>query len=1188
MTIFIYICIIVGLVVSGIALFLEHKFSGRFFGRTLSQWVCRTRGRDDEISAEKLKQVRKRLEALAHDVLKHRLLGLHSLLEEMRPYYDPVRQALPPEERRNPTPEQDMAFRDEFFRICGIKLSAEDRLWTKWFQAFQEIAQYTGKFVSTLPADPMFAVASLTMIELRRILVRFVRTERSWQVMSKRFLHLTTGEFTKVYPEVLNLADACRMIVDPEAIVRSAVAEVSSQAQRSEALGCVRVLGVCKGRYLCAAPQKTLTMSLVRLLDNALCVGKSAAVEALYLTDDFTGATSLLFKVYDESERIPATSEYGMGMRGVRQSLEAFEGGVQFRPDNRDAFKKCAVVSISASPYRDMRVTKLRPVVVVAFGAFCFMTLVVFLGCVLFIIGGPPVQFAGEGTSIVEFSVAVGETLDIPLCTGGRNVRAEITAVNSACSADNCTFGHALEAVQPCSSGLKKSGCSGVFHWTPTFEDGQRQGRNYEILIACIADGPPRSEDARRIRVLVTRPNSAPQILLAQVINETRGETHYVKSDQTIKVGVTDELHLRVLAGDADADVISYQLKLPDGKILSSSDGQFDLKSSWSMFATSTFELSVTDNVSPPITMPIVLEADALRPIELQRIEILSSNSAMRIACDGTGESHVCHLPARSVNEITMRIAFDPLQPKIRPLLQMQLADNRSVGARLVRAHGTIGEETRVGDQWEFYLKQNQQIVAITELTNIERSSVPGVYHFTFRILTNVASSESFAMNQVLTVSVDELSHRMPEARSFVIFSYLSESQSPLSFSSRHIQLTEFDAEEDARYAASSIWVYANNVSRTMGTPKVRRIACQTPEFSQAFDTTGVRTLKNAWRLDFKLKRGCIPGLAPSLAGKQRLCTATLEFGDESLSEDIWIMLEDRACSPRIESLTLAPDAEDSPAGAISWRFRIVDTDGDLLPEHIAVQGNSKIQIDIVESSHVFGDVYLGELRMAHNCQVRSDARIELIATDNAGLSVRKPIPIPQNCPPLVNVASGETRFTVEEGAVLSIPLLHAPDVTPVLTTRFGQIQNDTFTWRASCSYGKGPHVVEIASLSDSRYGEPLRLELFLHCQPRFSFSLDGAPLASDMSVGIHPGQKRRLALSTDYELDDLEIIPQMHGILPRISISIVEEYPTYQMELECNEAGISEELRIQILSAEGAGVTRVEPIVIPIQCLEE
>ena len=91
----------------------------------------------------------------------------------------------------------------------------------------------------------MFAVASLTMIELRRILVRFVRTERSWQVMSKRFLHLTTGEFTKVYPEVLNLADACRMIVDPEAIVRSAVAEVSSQAQRSEALGCVRVLGVC-------------------------------------------------------------------------------------------------------------------------------------------------------------------------------------------------------------------------------------------------------------------------------------------------------------------------------------------------------------------------------------------------------------------------------------------------------------------------------------------------------------------------------------------------------------------------------------------------------------------------------------------------------------------------------------------------------------------------------------------------------------------------------------------------------------------------------------------------------------------------------------------------------------------------------------------------------------------------------
>ena len=59
------------------------------------------------------------LECLAHDVLKHRLLGKHTLIEEMQQYYGGSgKKKL---DFRAISPEKDVAFRDEFFSAVRDK-----------------------------------------------------------------------------------------------------------------------------------------------------------------------------------------------------------------------------------------------------------------------------------------------------------------------------------------------------------------------------------------------------------------------------------------------------------------------------------------------------------------------------------------------------------------------------------------------------------------------------------------------------------------------------------------------------------------------------------------------------------------------------------------------------------------------------------------------------------------------------------------------------------------------------------------------------------------------------------------------------------------------------------------------------------------------------------------------------------
>ena len=80
-----------------------------FIGPTITKWVETKRTHQDAQSAASLKRVRKLLEILAHDVLKHRLLGLISLDQELKKSE---------QNQGHITKEQLDDIRDEMFRLC--------------------------------------------------------------------------------------------------------------------------------------------------------------------------------------------------------------------------------------------------------------------------------------------------------------------------------------------------------------------------------------------------------------------------------------------------------------------------------------------------------------------------------------------------------------------------------------------------------------------------------------------------------------------------------------------------------------------------------------------------------------------------------------------------------------------------------------------------------------------------------------------------------------------------------------------------------------------------------------------------------------------------------------------------------------------------------------------------------------
>ena len=1176
----VYFGTIIGLILSLVILVFMHRHSGRFLGHTLSQWVAQTRKKQDEISADKLLHVRKLLECLAHDVLKHRLLGLHSLFEEMQQYYGGSgKKKL---DFRAISPEKDVAFRDEFFRLCGIKARPEERLWTRFSDAFKEIYHYTGKRLALPMVDPMFSAAFKVLVELRRAMVWLVNTDSMWAKSSVHFYKILSLDYVSVYPATLALAASCRMEIDPNAMIQGAIEAVAAQTNRADIANRIRIYRCDGDRLLCDAPMRTLTMCMTRLLDNALEQSRNVAIEAAFLTDEFTGVSKLIIKVYDESEGLPATADEGMGMRGVRQNLEAFSGGIAYRSEVRDSFKKAAVLSISASRFEPVVETKLRRSMVVEFIAVAAVNVAIFLICFANVIGGPPVEFAGKGTDIVEFYAEVGKELAIPLCTGGRNVRAEVRAENIACVAEQCTLARVLEELEPCKKSINDPECPGVLRWTPQFSDGQRQGRNYELSIDCIADGPPPSEDTRRIRVRVLRPNSAPKIAFVQIINDTKGTMHYLtKRGEMTRVDVNDKLRLRVLANDADADIIMYRLRSPDGTVVVSTDGTFDLSPKWSAFATSTFELEISDNIAASLSFNIVLAADKLHPIEIVNADIVTSTTSVRLPCDGTPEARVCRVPDRNINELRIIVRFDPLQSRIRPVVAFQVSDNHGIDLRYIRQYSNKTGETQLGDQWEVYSKSTQQLIAVVELTNIEKLPSANDYAFTFRMLSNVHSSENSSF--AVYANVSDLSDRMPAAKSLFIFAFAQQKSSKYVFTSQHLQLREYEAEQDAQYAEDGTWIYPVEGEKLRQEPVVDRIDCQTPEFASAFETPSIQNLKNAWRIDFKLKRGCIPGLAVSLPAKERLCTAHIGFGNRPPEKEIWIMLDARQCAPRIDELALVAQGTDD--STYRYAFTIVDTDGDLSKNKIQVLGNAPHEIAFGSGSHALGDVYRGEIRIKSDCDFSEITPLTLVATDETGRTTQKVIALPQVCPATIDTEDGRKFFEVSEGTLMEIPIVAENDAKLLLKSNFGRIENGAFRWLASCSYGAGPHRIEIRDALHPN-AHPIEIEIELRCMPRLSVSIDDAPIQLDIPFDIAPNTEHRVKIS-GVDAEQFEFNLASSALYPSLRLTESIQDGVYGLGVACaSQEETQESIQIQVVPKDPAKYIHPDPIVMTFRCL--
>ncbi|MBQ9244570.1 MAG: hypothetical protein IJ165_15330 [Proteobacteria bacterium] len=1175
---FSYITAVVMTLLCGGLLVVILLHSGRFYGQTLSAWIDRSRRRKDEYTAEVMRKIRKHLEALAHDVLKHRILGLASLISEIKSETDNGRNI-----QELPEPRLE-AYRGEFFRLCGLKAHSEERLWNRWIDCFRDIYKYVSRNIIVPFADPMFSAPSRELMLLRSTMAMTVDREQSHTSFVESVIRLRFENCVDVYPKVLELAQACQMVIEPGQIVRKAIDAVAAQTKRADIAEHVHVFHEVDEKLLCPAASRTLVMCLTRLLDNALEIG-DAAVDVVLDVDSFTGISTLIFKIYDTEENIPKPNEYGMGIRGIRQSISGFEGGFQYRAEAREIYKKAAILSFPVSEYQEMAVSHVSWYSRLAAGVATVVLFALSVIGLFYVIGGPPVQFAGKGESIVEFSATVGETLEIPLCSGGRNVRAEVENVNDACIADNCTFGHILQSLAPCARSLNDPGCAGEIRWTPSFDDGQRQGKNYELVVRCIAEGPPAGEDIQRIRVLVTRPNSEPKLILTQLVNETRGELIHLTKDRSAKVGVTDRLMLRVTASDADADVLTYRLHSPDGSVKVSSNGIFWLEQSWSSFATSVFELEVTDNIAPPVREKITLEADMLHAIELRAMGFRKTGSAVREACEGTSESRVCHLSDAKLNTLDVQLWFDPLQRRVRPIIDVLPYDIQNFEIRCINCSGS---ETQTGSVWEIYSRQTHQLLAFFELINIEKMQTEGLYTFTFK-LNSTPMTQVFA-NLAIHLNVSEYTRRMPSLNAFVIFSRNSNTYAPVSFSSRHLSLREYERAEDEVYARASTWIYSTQGDRSTEAPRFGEIVCQTPEFAAAFEKPQVRSVNNAWKVDFALRRGCIPGLRMDLPGKQRLCAVDVQFGGDQVQSDaIWLMLEARSCAPQIESLSLVSTREERAENKFKWRFRIIDTDGDLPLQSIDVAGLDLYALDVAESYGIAGNSYMGMLEVNASCtdMAFQNPKVVLRAHDSDNNKVEKHLQIQPNCPPLVSTPGGRTEYRVDDHQHLSIPLHHDSDVKLQLLSRFGSLSESGFDWDASCVYGKGPHRIEIRTEAATRFGRPLVLSVSVdHCQPHFDLFVDEEALGSGSQIILPAGESHEIRLVSEQDVLDTETFWLKSF---KVSEGFISEKSELQngwlFSLTCAQPDSFGQLEIVIGSTEDG---ELEPIRLPLHCVGE
>ncbi len=1142
-----------------------------YLGPTLAQWIEKQRTKGDATNAANLRRVRKLLEILAHDVLKHRLLGMVSLSEE-------VKNVKKQDGSYELTNDQLDGVREEMFRLCGVKSAPEERLWKKWGKTFWEIRKIAHFYLVAPHIDPMLMDTTRAMIKLRSMFHLFVSKDKAKAVTPEAIEALHLEKCGNIYQQILELAAACRMVIEPEIIIKQAIDMLSVQTGRADALKRIHMQNVPKGRWLCTAAPQTIAMCLMRVIDNALTVGGDVLIQCELSSDDFTGAQFLIFRTYDESDKLPEPSQYGLGLRGVLHEMNEFEGGFRFRLDSKDKYKKAAILSLPVFDYLPIQPKKKSHKYLSIFVIISIFLISLFVFCVARITGGLPVEFAGEGTSVIEFPVNVGHELVIPLCTGGSNVHASVTMdQNAACWQDNCSLYAVLESLQACSQSMNHPDCPGELRWKPQFEDGKRQGKSYELTVNCISDGPPASKDSKNIRILVSRPNTAPELINIIVDNATTGEKTSI-SGRPVKVGAADRLTIRALAVDSDSDVIQYKLKLPNGTIVTSYDGAFQIEPEWSEFAIWNAEIEITDTIAPPIKMPVQLRATTFHPIELREVSVWQPQSNTYTPCYSFVDNHhVCNLVDQPSNDIRVSAWFDPLQKVIAPQFELYEGENTQHAIRYISANNKSRPGHQSGDRWEIYDKLTNEVKARAELTYIEKTNVPGVYEFIFNILTNNIERSQFPF----TLFIRDASQKLPENATFLLFNFEPLSRSDVVFATKHVQLREYESENDASEASASAAFYSVLNAKDLK-PSFGNFACNNPAFENAFEPIAFKKSATGWLVEFKLKPGCIHGLNSKLDARERLCSLELFLDPEKKqSETIWVTLEDRKCTPKIENLELSSTQDQLSQNLFRWQFKIFDPDGDLSQDQIQLTGRTSTSLFL--ESGIDNATYFGIAAVQGNC-LKAFVPPVLQARDQSGLIAEANLSAQLSCEPLVTLSDPKTDFFVNDGERIKLPLVFDADVTPHVQTRLGRIENDAFVWDATCRYGEGPLPVVINGDSETRVGAPLRFTLNVRqCKPNFNIRSDNEILNTARPLIIPIEASRTITLSSSNL--DLSQYTYM-TVLDRESsdLSIRTDASAWSTVVSCSNSPSQNMLRL-FIKKDGSDPTNIDNI--EIRCIE-
>jgi hypothetical protein len=1133
------------------------------YGRPLSGWIRKHRRDPTQEETRALLAVRKVLSTLAHDVLKHRLLGLVSLVQSLdAPAVstdgEPAwavggAQALEEDPTASTSGGGDLwaELRQELLRLCGARAAPRDRLWTRWGEAFVEVRRISGGKVAHPWIDARFRRADLTLKKLRDLIHAFIAGEREVALSAERIRRLGLDRIGDVHGDILALAEGCRPQLSPERVVQRALSALSALADRAGATDRVEVTIAADGEFLADLPPRLISTCLERFLDNALRLSAPGAPLALRVDleqDDLLGDDVLIFRVLDGIPQVPRAEDFGAGLREMQRALAEFDCGMSFDRLHDPAltergFVKEArlTVAVRRSEPLDRGSRAWGPLIKV-WAPLALLWVAVGALSVARVLGGAPVKFAGGGDPVVEFRTEVGQALQFPLCEGGSDPRVEVVLEHGeACSQPGCRLSEAIGALAGCAQRLSDPRCPGVFTWTPAFEEGSRRGTSYELLVTCRAFGPPASEDTRRIRLVVNRPNTGPRLDAVQL----QGEDEVLlplESGQPMKVAAASRLVLIASANDADGDALRFTLTPaphPGGvtpsinpiQVYQASSGYARLvldEIPWSPDGTFVANLLVSDDSAEPVAFDLRLEAARLRPVRLEKFDLRATaatpGSGQAVSCvGGDGDSDgddspptdtgrerrsflMCQLGEQRQYQAALSVWFDPLLDRVEERLSITAADESTVDVIAPpRAARALSDPLtpQAGQTWQIQARGTQKTLARLRLSEVPLGPKAGPRRYTFDL--DVAEySTGDPQAWTLLVSLDEASERTHPMRFVLVLTRVGQGSS-LKVTTNQVKLYEYEHEHDAFRARETVNVMllnADTPSRTLATPILE---CGSPELTKAFESPYLdRISANAWRLHLSLRPGCIEGLggpqSPLGNPTARTCRVELNTTDGKERAQVDVRVEDRLCRPLIQRLDLADPSIDTYAEGdpLSWLIEITDPDGDLLPQDVTLKAppDFKLTLNKLKSSPstklhgtISGHALCGEAAQTLSIEVR----------DRSGLIVTRSLSAPTRCQPTLTTDGGQTLFEVTEGQRLTIPILGAPDDDLSMRGDIGKLSQGQFSWRASCERGPGPHILQFTARANGKASDPLQLEVLVkRCQINLLLEEEGTPIPTD------------------------------------------------------------------------------------------